>query len=198
MQLKERGKGRDLAAVTGAVSVVETAHWKPRWTIRKFQDPNNEIARLAKAGVPIERLSAQYADRFLGEMDFEGNLLLNEGINELWTLVAGTGATKFDNANAYIGVGDSSTAAVATDTDLNASSNKKYNAVDGGYPTYGSSQYATWRATFASGDANFHWQEITVCNTSSGSGKNLNHKVQDMGTKVSGTTWIATLQITLS
>jgi hypothetical protein len=119
--------------------------------------------------------------------------------------VAGTGATLFNNANAYMGVGDDATAADAAQTGLlgaaNAGTHKLYVAMDGSYPTYGTAQKATWRSTFASADANFHWQEITVCNTNSNTGKNLNRKVQDMGTKPSeapGSTWVATLEITLS
>ena len=47
-----------------------------------------------------------------------GNLLLNEGIQEMWDLIMGTGATLYNNANADIGVGDTATAAAATQTDL--------------------------------------------------------------------------------
>jgi hypothetical protein len=70
--------------------------------------------------------------------------------------------------------------------------------MDGGYPTYGTAQKATWRSTFGSSDANWVWNEISLSNTTLDTGKNLNRKVQSMGTKVSGTTWVATLDITLS
>jgi hypothetical protein len=152
------------------------------WTIEKFEGDFREGPQDVR---PFEVLRFRY------------NILLNEGINALWTLVAGTGATKFDNTNAYIGVGDSATAESASQTGLQGT-NKKYNAMDGGYPTYGTSQKATWRATFASADANFAWNEITVANGNSDSAVNLNRKVQTMGTKASGTSWVATLEITLS
>jgi hypothetical protein len=131
-------------------------------------------------------------------LKFPGNCLLNEGINELWSLVAGTGGVKFDNTNAYIGVGDTATAADPADTDLKGTTNKVYVAMDGSYPTYGTSQKTTWRSTFTSLIANFSWQEITVANGDAGDHDNLNRKVQDMGTKAEGSTWIPTLEVTLS
>ena len=64
------------------------------------------------------------------ESVIEGNILLSEGIGELWDLVCGLGSpTAFSNANAYIGVGDSTTAESAAHTDLQAASNKTYKAM---------------------------------------------------------------------
>lgn len=130
---------------------------------------------------------------------FKGNLLLNEGINELWTIVASASSgTKFDNSNAYLGVGDDTTTESASQTGLQALSNKLYKAMDTGYPTYGTSQQATWRSTFGSAEANFNWREFTVANGNSDSADNLNRKVSDQGTKASGQTWELSLTITLS
>ena len=179
------------------VRVVDHGLWSPRGWVHKFYEHRDRVYKAAHVeGLPIEYLLDNF--ELMQALGFRGNCLLYEGINEFWTLVAGTGATKFDNGNAYIGVGDSSTAADGTQTGLQASTNKKYNAMDTSYPTYGSSQKVTHRATFASGDANFHWQEITVANGNSDSAKNLNRKVQDMGTKASGTSWVATLENSLS
>jgi hypothetical protein len=173
MQAKESVLGIDNAVASALAAAGDKGRMKAHWRIEKYLGDFKQASEIPKGLKPFE------------VKEFEYNLLLNEGINELWTLVCGTGATKFDNTNAYIGVGDSATAAVATDPDLNGS-NKKYNAMDTSYPTYGSSQKATWKATFASADANFAWNEITVANGSSGSAKNLNHKIQAMGTKASG------------
>jgi len=132
---------------------------------------------------------------------FTGNVMLNEGINELWTLVCSSSGTEFDNTNAYLGVGDDTTAESATQDKLQAevnATNYLYKAMDSGYPTYGSDQKATWRATFGGSDANFSWQEFTVANGSSGTAKNLNRKVSDQGTKTSGQQWQLELSITLS
>jgi hypothetical protein len=143
------------------------------------------------------------ADRLSGRKPFEskildGNLLLNDGINELWTLVAGGGGTAFNNANSYLGVGDSSTAESATQTGLQAATNKLYKAMDTGYPTYGTSQKITFRSTFGGSDANFAWNEFTAANGNSDAAKNLNRKTSSQGTKTSGQSWQLTLEITLS
>jgi len=194
---RDTGRGRDLASLRVPVRVVDHGLWSPRGWVHKFYEHRDRVYKAAHVeGLPIEYLLDNF--ELMQALGFRGNCLLYEGINEFWTLVAGTGATKFDNGNAYIGVGDSSTAADGTQTGLQASTNKKYNAMDTSYPTYGSSQKVTHRATFASGDANFHWQEITVANGNSDSAKNLNRKVQDMGTKASGTSWVATLENSLS
>lgn len=130
--------------------------------------------------------------------EIEGNLLLNEGINELWTILCSATGTKFDNTNAYLGVGDSSAAENATQTGLQAATNKLYKAMEASYPTYGTSQKATWKSSFGSAEANFAWNEFTVANGNSDASKNLNRKVSSQGTKTSGQTWELTLEITLS
>ncbi len=128
-----------------------------------------------------------------------GNVLLNEGINEAWTILASASSgTKFDSANAYLGVGDDNTAESASHTDLQAATNKLYVAMMASYPTYGTSQKATWRSEYTSAQANWAWNEFTVANGSSGASENLNRKVSAQGTKASGQTWQLTLEITLS
>jgi len=178
----------------------------------EFFDPDNRVARAArgyslrigrrrfiiKRGLALEDLRKRFADRLGRDEAWEGNLTLNEGINELYTILCSAGGTKFDNTNARIGVGDSSTAADATQTGLQATTNKLYKAMDSGWPTFGSAQKATWRSTFASGDANFTWNEITVANGNSDAAKNLNRKVQSMGPKTSDYTWIASLEHSLA
>jgi hypothetical protein len=69
--------------------------------------------------------------------------------------------------------------------------------MDTNYPAR-TGQTAEWRATFGSGDANYAWEEYTVVNASSDSGKNLNRKTASKGTKSSGETWTLSLQITFS
>lgn len=127
---------------------------------------------------------------------FEGNILCNEGINELWTLVAGTGGTKYDNTNAHIIVGTGTTAASASDTEATFTSGVK-KGMDTGYPTYGSSQTVTFQATYGGTEANQAWNEFGVLNAATG-GKLLNRKVSNQGTKASGQIWQVQLQITLA
>jgi hypothetical protein len=137
------------------------------------------------------------AGKSYGVLEFEGNLFLNEGINFIWSAICGAAFTAFNSTNSYIGVGDSTTAAAATQTGLQGT-NKAYKGMDSGYPTYGSNQQAVWRSTFAETDANFAWNEITVANGNSDTATNLNRKVQSMGTKVSGAIWTVTLTLSIS
>jgi hypothetical protein len=124
----------------------------------------------------------------------EGNCLLNVGIDEMWDLIVGDSANHFNNASAQIGVGDSSTAANATQTDLQAATNKTYKGMETGYPT-STSQKATFKASFGTSEANYAWNEWVV--KQSTSGKCLNRKVESLGTKSTGT-WTLEVSITLS
>lgn len=93
-------------------------------------------------------------------------------------------------------LGDSSTAAAAGQTDLQAASNKTWKAMDATYPTAGTSQQAVFRSTFATGDANYAWNEFAV-RRSTGT-LLLNRGVSSMGTKTSAGTWVATVTMSLS
>jgi hypothetical protein len=108
----------------------------------------------------------------------------------------GAGPTFFNNANSHIGVGDSTTAFNASQTDLVAATNKLRKAMDATYPS-GGSNVITFRSTFATGDANFAWQEWGVFNASSG-GTMLNRKVESLGTKTSAQTWQFTVTLTFT
>ena len=135
--------------------------------------------------------------KLVKRQEFDHNCFLNEGINELWSLVCGIGGVKFDNTNAYIGVGDSDTAAAAAQTGLQGT-NKFYRPMDAGYPTYGTDQKATFRATFAIGDANFTWKEITIINGDDDTHDNLNRKVQAMGLKTSAVNRVTTVELSIT
>lgn len=125
-----------------------------------------------------------------------GNLLLNEGIQELWDLaIAAGGTTAYNNANADMGVGDSTTAAAATQTDLQAATNKLFKAMVATYPQR-TNQTVDFRSDFTSGEANFAWEEWGVRNGNTRN-KNLNRKVQNLGTKSTGT-WTLTGSVTIT
>lgn len=149
---------------------------KTKWVVEKFR--NREDYEKNK---PYEKSKVK------------GNILLNEGINAIWTLVCGGTATPFDGT-AQIGVGDGTTDEDATQTDL-VGTNTAYVTVDSGYPTYGTDQKATWKATFDENTGNFAWNEFTIRNTD---GVNLNRAVSSQGTKVAGQIWTVTLEIELS
>lgn len=176
----------------------DKAHYHTRWGIAKHQNCNrclmlNRFFRL----FGLNLFNACTHNAAYERVAFEMNMLLNGGINQLWTILCSSGGTKFDAANAYLGVGDSSVAEAATQTDLQAATNKLRKAMDASFPTYGTSQKATWKSTFGGTDANYAWNEFIVANAASG-GTALNRKVSSQGTKTSGQTWELTLDITLS
>jgi hypothetical protein len=123
-----------------------------------------------------------------------GNVLLNEGITEALNCVCNTNSpVTFQNSTAQVGTGTSATAEGATDTDLLA--NGVWKAMEGGFPSV-SSQTASWKGSYGTGDANQSWQEFSVRNDSTDD-LNLNRKTSDKGTKSSGT-WTLQIDITLA
>ena len=122
--------------------------------------------------------------------------MTDAGRNAMVQATIGAGGTVFNNANTYIGVGDSTTAFSAAQTDLQAATNKLRKAMDATYPS-GGSNVITFRSTFATTDANFAWQEWGIFNASSG-GTMLSRKVESLGTKTSAQTWQFTVTLTFS
>ncbi len=175
----ENGRGSDSLSIKQKRTIAEKIFEKATWTIRKFADD-----KAVKENKPYEVVS------------FEGNCLCNEGINELWKLVAGTGGTKYDNGNAYLIVGTGVGDATSADTEATFTAGVKKGMMDG-YPTYGTDQKTTFKASYGPDDANQAWNEFGVLNAAS-SGKLLNRKVSDQGTKTSGQTWELELSIALS
>lgn len=171
--------------------IAEKLNYKTLWTIRRFADD----AAFAR-GEASEVVGADGA-MLPAVSEIEGNLLLNEGIQLLLDLLIGAGGTAYNNANSYLGVGDTNTAESASQTGLSASTNKTYKAMQATYPSR-SSQTVTWRAVFASGDANYAWAEFTIVNASSDTGTNLNRKVAANGTKAAGQTWTLDVTVTIS
>jgi hypothetical protein len=142
-------------------------------------------------------------------VEHEDNVLLYGGISCLWQCLIGNGTataaqnlTYFNNANAYIGVGDSTTAEAATQTDLQAATNKLRQVMDATFPTHtdgttSGSNTITFKVTFGTAAANWAWQEWILANGSSG-GRALNRKVASLGTKTSAASWAFTVTVTLS
>ncbi len=179
MKLKKFLQGLLAAALpTGGFPVCDLGRWKPYWKIEKYYGE-------AKS------------ENLYAVEEFEGNVMLDEGINEWLQLVIGAvGTTAFNNANARIGVGDSTTPADHTQNDLQAAVNKTYLTMDAGYPQV-NNQTVTFKATAGPSAANFTWNEYVVDNGAT-AGKTANRKVESHGTKASGDTWVISCAITLS
>ncbi len=171
----ENAHGKDTVSVGIGVGLSEHARWQPKWTIEKYN-----------------------ADMKLYDVEqIEGNLLLNEGISSLLTLLIGGSETPFNNANTYVGVGDGATEATPNQTGL-MGENKSYASMDATFPQV-SGNTVTFRATFGPTSGNHAWREFTVSNGNSDTAKNLNRKVETaQRVKVEPDTWVIQLQVTIS
>ena len=192
--------GRDAGAIGVEVPTLQVARWNFDWLCEKWSEDAVSFVR-RRLGLPdFAEVSSELLRKFIGKAEIEdevkGNLLLNEGISELLDLMAGEGSpTAFNTANARIGVGDSSTAASASQTDLQAATNKTYKGMNGVYPTR-TAQTMDWQADFTSGEANYAWNEWVIDNGATAA-KTLNRKVESLGTKTTGT-WTLTGSVTIS
>ena len=111
-------------------------------------------------------------------------------------LIGGGTYTLFDNANAALGVGDSSTAYAAAQTDLQAATNKLRKAMDATYPQR-AANVLTLRSTFLTTDANFTWAEWgTFNNVTLRAGQMLQRIVSALGAKTSAASWQLTVTLT--
>ena len=197
----EKAFGQDHTRAGAFVPLVEKGKWMAHWTIKKFLGdyPDMTPEEIEAAGVkPYEVL------------EIDGNLLLNDGINAIiWPAVVGSLATPLNGTDGCMGVGDSSTAAAASQTGLQAGTNHLWVLLSA-TPTVGTSQQLVASATFASAQANWVWNEICIGVTSTpaslpanaatppATAHVLNRLAQNLGTKASGTTWTGQLTVTLS
>lgn len=123
--------------------------------------------------------------------------LTTAGRNWLATAIMNSGPpTAFDNTNAHLGVGDSTTAFAAAQTDLQAATNKLRKGMESGYPQI-ATNVLTYRSLFGTAEGNFDWQEWGLFNASSG-GTMLSRKVEDLGEKANTQSWQFTVSITVS
>ncbi len=145
----------------------------------------------------------------------ERNLLTRLGLRRLGALWIGETATASQALNAThcrLGVGNSSTAAATTDTDLSAaagSSNRQFKLVDSvAQGTGANSGVTTIIATFGTGVANFAWAEwcidggtadgTTVTSETASTPGMQNRKVTSLGTKTSAGVWVFTVTVTIA
>jgi len=160
---------------------INTKNWNVLATVEKWHRAEDR-----HVGLPPDEV-----------VEAKDNLLLNGGIQLLLDLLIGAGGTVYNNSNAYIGVGDSSTSAAATQDALQASSNKSYKGMESSFPSR-SAQTLSFKSVWGSSDGNFAWNEWSISNSNSDSGVNLNRKVASLGTKASGSEWTLTVTITVS
>lgn len=126
--------------------------------------------------------------------NFKGNCLLQEGINQMFSLICGVPSYPYDNANSLIGVGDGTAIATPNQTAL-AGGTYSFAAMETGFPSLGA-QAARFKSSFGAAIANHAWYEWTIVNGTV-SDKNMNRKAENLGVKASGT-WTLEVSVTLS
>ena len=109
----------------------------------------------------------------------------------------GTGKTynAFDVTHAYLGVGDGTTAFSATQTNLQAATNKLRKLVDAA-PTF-STATINFVATFTTAEANYAWQEDGIFNAVT-AGEMLTRNLQYLIVKTSAVSVVFTKTLTIS
>jgi len=177
-------------------ALTEKLFYKTQWIIRRYL--NEEMF---ERGIPTEvpDVNGPVGAMLPAESVIEGNKLLNSGIAAIEDLICGIASpVKWDAGNAYIGVGDNSTAANETQTGLLAAAgNQAYNSMNATYPSRANTTL-TWQAAFNGTTANFGWQEFTVTNKNNNTGNSINRVANNQGTKVNGQVWTVSVQLTLS
>lgn len=164
----------------------DTLKWNCHTTLKKFEGDSTAEEDLIET------------------VEIEGNAAAFGGVSTIWQALIGAVITPFSNANAAIGVGDSTTAAAGTQTNLQAVTNKLRKAMDSTYPqhtagTGSSNAQIVFRSTFGTSEANFVWAEWGVFNNAvDASGTMLNRKVENLGTKASGSTWQLTITLSIA
>lgn len=187
----------------------EGVQWKSSSTVEKFS-PDQVVYATAllghePTGTELLALVGTPEDGIV--IDPTSNLLTTAGLGRITSLIIGGGGQAATATAARVGVGNSSTAASAGQTDLQASSgagNRQFNTMEATYPQ-ASAGVLTFKASYASGEALFAWAEwgidIGTPTVSAGTTVNallLNRKVADNGTKATGSVWAFTVTITLS
>lgn len=200
-------RGHDAAHVDTGLAAADGLRWRPvalieKWDADQLAFVQRRTGILAPTGDVLAAHVAPYE-----VVEAAGNLLTTAGLNRLTSLMIGAGGQAATATAARLGVGNSTTAAAVGQTDLQAAAgaaNRQFKIMDATYPQQ-SNGVLTFKSTFATGDANFAWQEWcvdigtpTVADGTTVSALMLNRKVESLGTKTSAGTWALTATITIS
>lgn len=177
--------------------------WSPD-DLRRKQEIETRLVEQGLAGAELEQRARELLAMEGHHPEHEAesfNTLVTVGL-QLWEdLLIGAGGTVYNNANAALGVGDSSAAFAVGQTNLQGAvvtTNRIRKAMDATFPSR-SANVITFRATFATGEANFVWNEWAIFNNvTDATGTMLNRAVTNLGTKTSASAWQLTATETLS
>jgi hypothetical protein len=166
----------------------EVIRWYGRATVHKYW-ADDDLTPITALGPYGPRRSKPF-DVVEGD-----NLLLTTGGTLLMDRLTGVTSTALDATNARIAVGDSTTAASASQTDLQAATNKFRQVVDAAPNRSGAT--TQWVCTYGLAVANFPWNECGLANAASGANL-VNRIVQNMGTKSGSQQLVLTISATLA
>jgi hypothetical protein len=179
------------------MSKTETIKWKVELEIQKFF--NNESY---KKGIPDEVLTVQ------------GNQLTYDGTQHIWNRLIGSASTlPFNHESSAVGIGNSDMAIDFTDTLQSKLQgvNQQFVKMDDDFPRIIRPEIGNiegvsllFRSTFTEDQGNFDWREWGIANyfdpvtlLPNPAYIMLNRKVEPMGTKAIGSTWIVLTRIRL-
>lgn len=203
----DTSRGHDAAHVGTGLGASDGLQWRPialveKWDADQLAFVQRRTGILAPTGDVLAAHVAPYE-----VVEAVGNLLTTAGLNRLTSLMIGAGGQAATATAARLGVGNSTTAAAVGQTDLQAAAgaaNRQFKIMDATYPQQ-SNGALTFKSTFATGEANFAWQEWcvdigapTVADGTTVNALMLNRKVESLGTKTSAGTWALTATITIS
>lgn len=197
----DNGHGRDSVSVGVAVPMMDSCRATTQWKVERWGEYDSQFLESQLGRPPIDSDFHKYGLESYRTTEFVGNLITNAGWTRLMNLLTNQGATQaLDATHARIGVGISNTAEAYTDTDLLGAS--KYFQLVSGAATLGTRTFS-YSATFASGDANFAWNEFGLdFGTASGATVTaplFNRKAGiAQGTKIAGQVWTATATVAFS
>ena len=158
-----------------------------KWLMRTFE-VHGEHSAVFDVKYQVIKYRAGHSQPYEWTPWTEPNLVVTAGLTHLVRLATGELTTTLTNAAAQLGAGDSSTAAAAGQTDLQAASNKTWTAMDATYPTAVASNATIFQSTFAAGSASYAWNEVGIAR---GAATILiGRRVQSFGTKGAGDSWI--------
>jgi hypothetical protein len=120
------------------MSHADTLTWRAHALVEKWSP--DQVAWAQRRSGLVAPSGAELAELVRPDdlVEWEGNLLVNAGIQRLEDLLIGAGGQAFTNSWARIGVGDGTTAAAASDTDLSAvagSTHRWFQAMDATFPS---------------------------------------------------------------
>lgn len=127
--------------------------------------------------------------------------LTNAGRDAICGLIIGDATNNYNATNGYLSVGDSTTAFANTQTELQAVTNRTRKQLTSSTRATNVISFVT---TYASGDANYSWQEFGTFNAVGTGGPPvtggtmLHRVVSNQGTKVAGQSWQLTMALTIT